>query len=61
MKSYNVAREGTDKANANINEGSTYMKLYKTTMLMIPSLESPYILMIPNSKVLLSTLIIKRE
>ncbi len=49
-----------EKKNPKMTPGITNMKLYKTIMLIIPLLLSPTILIIPNSNVLLSTLIINK-
>jgi hypothetical protein len=53
-------KAGIEVAKPKMTAGMTNMKLYKTIMLIIPLLLSPTILMIPNSNVLLSTLIISK-
>jgi hypothetical protein len=52
---------GTDSTNPTITEGMTNMKLCIITMVTMPVLLRPTILITPNSKVFASTLIISRE
>jgi len=61
MKPYMVAKAGTVRMKAKMSEGITNIKLWRITTFTMPILESPTILMIPNSNVLASMDIMSSE
>jgi len=54
-------RAGKHKAKPRVIAGITNIMLYRRTMKISPLFERPIILVTPISKLLVSTLIIKRE